>query len=249
MMSFPGYSLVVHQLWWSFVFSHKHEVRASVSTYEGMVRHLCLYCLLYSAKIHYYIYIYYFIHYLASWPNWATDGEGLWLEWWPRTWWSLVELHERVCRWEKPTEGQTSLQHSTCLGFILVWPNSILPSVKTHGNTLGIKAQKGSSDSEKQDYLVWWTSIPSMMFGGKQLCSSPAEYHTARVAYTQLRECPWVAQPQPELEFKQIFLEKHENENVCLPHPTWLSLRGEEMRRRMADSCQMLMSDACPIIP
>ncbi len=26
---------------------------------------------------------------LASWPNWATDGEGLWLVWWPRTWWSL----------------------------------------------------------------------------------------------------------------------------------------------------------------
>ncbi len=21
--------------------------------------------------------------------NWATDGEGLWLDWWPRTWWSL----------------------------------------------------------------------------------------------------------------------------------------------------------------
>ncbi len=26
---------------------------------------------------------------LASWPNWAIDGEGLWLEWWRRTWWSL----------------------------------------------------------------------------------------------------------------------------------------------------------------
>ncbi len=26
---------------------------------------------------------------MASWPNWTTDGEGLWLEWWPRTWWSL----------------------------------------------------------------------------------------------------------------------------------------------------------------
>ncbi len=25
---------------------------------------------------------------LASWPNWAIDGEGLWLVWW-RTWWSL----------------------------------------------------------------------------------------------------------------------------------------------------------------
>ncbi len=26
---------------------------------------------------------------LASWPNWAIDGEGLWLECWRRTWWSL----------------------------------------------------------------------------------------------------------------------------------------------------------------
>ncbi len=26
---------------------------------------------------------------LGFWPNWATDGEVLWLVWWPRTWWSL----------------------------------------------------------------------------------------------------------------------------------------------------------------
>ncbi len=33
---------------------------------------------------------------------------------------------------------------------------------------------------------------------------------------------------------------------VC-PHPTWQSLRGEEVRRRMADNCQMLMSKTCRI--
>ncbi len=43
--------------------------------------------------------------------------------------------------------------------------------------------------------------------------------HTARVAYTQLCECPWVAQSQPELEPNQIYLEKPEN--VRLPHPTF----------------------------
>ncbi len=32
-----------------------------------------------------------------------------------------------------------------------------------------------------------------------------------------------------------------------LPHPTWKSLRGEEVRRQMADTCQMLMSKACRI--
>ncbi len=63
--------------------------------------------------------------------------------------------------------------------------------------------------------------------------------HTARVNYRQLCECPWVAQPQPGIEPNQIFLEKPEN--VHLPHPTWQSLRGEEVRRRLADNCQMLM--------
>ncbi len=71
--------------------------------------------------------------------------------------------------------------------------------------------------------------------------------HTARVAYRQLCECPWVAQPQPGIEPNQIFLEKPEN--VRLPHPTWKSLRDEEVRRRMVDNCQMLMSKACHIIP
>ncbi len=51
---------------------------------------------------------------------------------------TLFELHDHICRWEKPTEGQTSLQHSTDLGFMAVWPNSIPSSVKTHENTLGI---------------------------------------------------------------------------------------------------------------
>ncbi len=39
--------------------------------------------------------------------------------------------------------------------------------------------------------------------------------HTARVAYRQLCECPWVAQPHPGIEPNQIFLEKPEN--VHLP--------------------------------
>ncbi len=93
----------------------------------------------------------------------------------------LVELHVDICRWEKPTEGQTSLQQSTDLGFMAVWPNSILSSVKTHEITLGIckKHLKGTQtlrNSEKY-YLVWLTSILSIMFEGNQICTSPAEYH------------------------------------------------------------------------
>ncbi len=63
--------------------------------------------------------------------------------------------------------------------------------------------------------------------------------HRARVAYRQLCECPWEAQPEPELEPNQIFLEKPEN--VRLPHPTWQSLRRGEKK---ADNCQMMMDKA-----
>ncbi len=87
----------------------------------------------------------------------------------------LVELHDHIYRWEKLTEGQTLLQHSTDLGFMAVWQDSILSSVKTHENTLGIcrKAPKGPSDCEKRDALVWWTSIPSIMFEGNRQSTIP----------------------------------------------------------------------------
>ncbi len=57
--------------------------------------------------------------------------------------------------------------------------------------------------------------------------------HTARVAYTQHCECLWMAQPQPELEPNQIFLEKPEN--VHLPPSNRKKLerwRGEEKNGR-----------------
>ncbi len=48
---------------------------------------------------------------------------------------TLVELNDHMWRWEKSTEKQASLQHSTDLGFMAVWPNSILSSMKTKENT------------------------------------------------------------------------------------------------------------------
>ncbi len=57
--------------------------------------------------------------------------------------------------------------------------------------------------------------------------------HTARVAYRQLCECIWVAQPLPELEPNHIFLEKPEN--VHLPPTNLTELerwRGEEKNSR-----------------
>ncbi len=62
-----------------------------------------------------------------------------------------------ICRWEKLTEGQTSLQHSTV--FMVVWPDSVHSSVKTHEHTLGIctKAPKELSDCENK---ILWSDEP-----------------------------------------------------------------------------------------
>ncbi len=46
---------------------------------------------------------------------------------------TLVELHDLIWRWEKLTEGQTSLRHSTNMGLMAKWPNSSFSSVKIHG--------------------------------------------------------------------------------------------------------------------
>jgi len=51
-----------------------------------------------------------------------------------------------------------------------------------------------------------------------------------------------VAQPQPGIEPNKIFVEKPEN--VRLP-PSNLTELGEEVRRRMADNCQMMIKACC----
>ncbi len=70
---------------------------------------------------------------------------------------TLVELHDHTCRWDK--------HHCNTPLIWALWQSGQTQSsshwrVKTRENTLGIckTAPKGSSDSEKQDYLVWWTS-------------------------------------------------------------------------------------------
>ncbi len=78
-------------------------------------------------------------------------------------------------------------------------------------------------------------SINSLRLGSRftfQQGSDPN--HTARVAYIQLCECPFVAQPQPVLVPNQICLEKLEN--VCLPPSNLTELetrwRGKEKNGR-----------------
>ncbi len=121
-----------------------------------------------------------------------------------------------------------------------------IPKVKCAGSSLmlwGCFSAAGTEWNvrvdEKLNAPKYWDSlnenpvqsIPNLRLGRRfTFHQDNGPTHTARVSYRQVCECPWVAQPEPELEPNQIFLEKHEN--VRLPHPTWQSLRGEEKNSR-----------------
>ncbi len=70
---------------------------------------------------------------------------------------SLVELHDYICRSEKLAEEQTSLQHSTDLGFMAVWPNVILSSEKTHLEF----AEKHLKDPQTLRNKIIWSDKPN----------------------------------------------------------------------------------------
>ncbi len=64
---------------------------------------------------------------------------------------TLIELHDLIWRWEKLTEGRTSLRHSTDLGLMAKWPNSSFSSVWTHETLIGIhKNTPNNSDYDKK---------------------------------------------------------------------------------------------------
>ncbi len=150
--------------------------------------------------------------------------------------------------WSDEPQFQTSCLKETSSAHHLQSTN---PKVKCAGSSLmlwGCFSAAGTEGNvrveEKVNAPKYWDSlnenpvqsIQNLRLGRRftfQQDNGPK--HTARVAYRQLCECPWVAQPHPVLEPNQIFLGKPEN--VRLPH----------QRRRMADNCQMLMSKACCI--
>ncbi len=55
-----------------------------------------------------------------------------------------------IWRWEQLTEGQTSLQHFNDLGFMVVWPDSSLSSVKT-------TPLLGLQKSTQRTFTLWET--------------------------------------------------------------------------------------------
>ncbi len=73
---------------------------------------------------------------------------------------ALFKLHGHICRWEKPTEGQKSLKHSTDLGLMTVWPNSILSSEKKHENTYNLTATQHLKDPQTLRNKIIWSDEP-----------------------------------------------------------------------------------------
>ncbi len=101
---------------------------------------------------------------LASWPNWAIEGEGSWFERWSRHWWSLwlssmilsgdgrnLQKDEHHCdtppiwAWWQSDQTLASPQYR----HMKPW----LEFTKIHQITLTMTNKKILT-------LVWWTSIP-----------------------------------------------------------------------------------------
>ena len=68
------------------------------------------------------------------------------------------------------------------------------------------------------------------------------------VASGQVSECPWVTQPEPRLEPDQTSLEKPENSCAAIlpiqPDRAW-----EDLPRRMGETPQIQVYQACSVIP
>ncbi len=162
---------------------------------------------------------------------------------------ALVELHERV--WQMgETYRRTNITATPPPVWALYWCGQTHPplSEDTWKHTW--------HKSTERILRLWETRLSGLMdLNSKHdVWRKAALLITCRVPHSKsgLYTTPWMSLSGPATVWAWIqsnISGETWKWNVCLPHPTWLSLRCEEMRRRMADSCQMLMSDACPIIP
>ncbi len=217
---------------------------------------------------------------LASRQNWTIDGDGLWLEWWPRTRWSLL-LNSMIICGNRRSLQKDKHHCNTPPICALCWcgqMKSFPPwrHMKTHLE-FAKKAPKRPSDCEKGDSLVWWTSIPASFCGAvfqRQGLRDSPEWNTSsmhrniEIALMKTQSRAFITSDWAEVftsnramtlpvrqwpsQSLSLNLIKYfwRNLKMCIcTHPTWECLRLEEMRRRMAGNCQILICKACHIIP
>ncbi len=146
-----------------------------------------------------------------------------------------MNLNSKHHVWKKPGTAhhlQSSIPKVKCAGSsLMLW--SCFSAAGTEGL---VRVEEKLNAPKYRDSLNenLVQSIQNLRLGRRftfQQDSDPQ--HTARVAYRQLCECPWVAQPHLGFEPSQIFLEKPEN--VRLPPSNLTELetwRGEEKNGR-----------------
>ncbi len=171
---------------------------------------------------------------------------------WKHTW-NLQKKHlkdpqtvRKKILWSDEPQFQASCLKDTSSAHHL---QSTIPKVKCAGSSLVLWGCFSAAETEghirveeKLNAPKYWDSlnenpiqsIQNLRLGRRFTFQQDNEpKHTARVAYRQLCECPWVAQPQPGIKPSQIFLEKPEN--VRLPPSNLTELerwRGEEKNSR-----------------
>ncbi len=98
---------------------------------------------------------------LASWPNWAIEGAGSWLERWSRHWWSLwlssMILYGDGTNLQKDITA--TLHQSGLDGKVTKLKLLLSKDTRNHDWNL-LKYTQISLSMKKKDSLVWWTSIP-----------------------------------------------------------------------------------------
>ncbi len=103
---------------------------------------------------------------------------------------------------------------------MVVWPDSILSSVKTHENTLGICKKKLeleflSRRKAQCTKILRWKHIIQNLRPGRRFTFRQDNDPTSTQQEWLLDNCKCPSVAQPGIEPNQIFLEKPEN--VCLP--------------------------------
>ena len=171
---------------------------------------------------------------LAAWPNWAIRGEGPWSGRWPAS--GLEET------WHHPFCEAWWWQHHALLMFYMAGTERL---VRIEEKMNGTKYREFLDENLLQSAQDLG---PVRRFTLQQ--DNDAK-HTAKPMQEWLRqvsECPWVAQPETGLESNQTSLERPENSCAAtLPiHPdrAW-----EDLHRRMGETLQIQVCQACSIIP
>ncbi len=113
---------------------------------------------------------------LASWPNWATDGEGLWLEWWRRinsSWaqWSYMQKGEIYRR----TNITATLHRSGFYGGVV----KLFPQWRQKKTHLEFTKKHLKDPQTEINYIIWSDEPPfkASCLNESRHCSSHAEYH------------------------------------------------------------------------